>query len=204
MSAPPSLVLFDLDGVLVDYDSAARVTHLAAALGVEPAAVHAALFDSGLEDRFDAGEIDTDAYLEAIGAPFGRRVDRAVWCDARAAAMRLDPCTPARVATVAARCDVAVLTNNGGLLVDTLPAMLPSLAAVFGERVFASARLGARKPAPRVYLQAVALLGHAPGTTLFLDDARPPMSRARRAGLQSAHVAGPEALAGVLAAYGFG
>ncbi|HEY4559985.1 MAG TPA: hypothetical protein VIG54_04490 [Lysobacter sp.] len=152
MSTTPSLVLFDLDGVLVDYDRAARVAHLAAAIDVDAVDLHAVLFDSGLEDRFDAGEIEGEAYLEAIGAPFGRRIDHATWCAARGAAMRLDPHTVVRVEAVAARCDVALLTNNGGLLVDALPALLPTLAACFDGRLLASARLGARKPDSRVFV----------------------------------------------------
>ena len=204
MSTTPSLVLFDLDGGLVDYDRAARVAHLAAAVDVDAAALHAALFDSGLEDRFDAGEIDGQAYLDAIGAPFGRRVDHAAWCAARRAAMRLDPRTVTQVEAVAARCEVAVLTNNGGLLVDALPALLPSLATCFEGRLLASARLGTRKPDPQVFRAAVAMLGHAPQATLFLDDSRANVEGARRAGLQAAHVAGPEVLGNVLAAYGLG
>ena len=204
MSTTPSLVLFDLDGVLVDYDRAARVAHLAAAIDVDAAALYAVLFDSGLEDRFDAGEIEGEAYLEAIGAPFGRRVDHATWCAARGAAMRLDPHTMVRVEAVAARCDVALLTNNGGLLIDALPALLPTLAACFDGRLLASARLGARKPDPQVFRSAVAMLGHAPEWTLFLDDSPANVDGARRAGLQAAHVAGPQALGDVLAAYGLG
>lgn len=48
------------------------------------------------------------------------------------------------------------------------------------------------------------MLGHAPEATLFLDDSPANVEGARRAGLQAAHVAGPQALGDVLAAYGLG
>ncbi|GAB1597072.1 HAD-IA family hydrolase [Lysobacter claricitrinus] len=204
MSSTPSLVLFDLDGVLVDYDRAARVTHLARAIGVEDGAVWAALFGSGLEDRFDAGSIEADDYLDALGGALGTSVNRAVWADARRVAMRMDPALPALLARVHARCDIAVLTNNGGLLVDLLREIAPALAAAFGDRVLCSARLGARKLVECVYLDAVESLGHAPASTLFVDDSIANVEGARRAGLQAAHVAAPNVLAGVLAAYGLG
>ncbi|GAB6197419.1 HAD-IA family hydrolase [Lysobacter xanthus] len=204
MTPAPTLVLFDLDGVLVEYDRGARVRHLAEALRVEPAAVHAALFESGLEDRFDAGTIGARDYLAALGDALGVAVDVATWAAARGAAMRLDPATVGLLRAVARRCDVAILTNNGGLLLDVLPRLLPSLADVFGERMLCSGGFGVRKPEPRVYLDAVRHLGHAPASTLFLDDAPANVDGARRAGLRSAHVPQSAALGDVLRAYGLG
>ena len=64
----PSLVLFDLDGVLVAYDRPGRIAHLGAALGREPERVQAALFGSTqLEDRYDSGVLSTDEYLSELG-----------------------------------------------------------------------------------------------------------------------------------------
>jgi putative hydrolase of the HAD superfamily len=202
--ATPSLVLFDLDGVLAVYDRAARVAHLANALDVAREAVWAALFDSGLEERFDAGDIGADAYLGVLGDALGRPVERQAWADARRVSMQVDPGLPALLSTVRTQAEIAVLTNNGELLVDLLPHISPPLAAAFGHRVLCSGRFGVRKPEARVYLDAVGMLGHAPGSTLFLDDSRPNVEGARRAGLQAAHVASPSALAGVLSGYGFG
>jgi len=44
---PPALVLFDLDDVLACYDRRVRLVELARRSGTSPAAVQAALFDSG-------------------------------------------------------------------------------------------------------------------------------------------------------------
>ena len=51
IAQPPSLVLFDLDGVLVSYSHKVRVETLGAALDRDPDVVFSALFDSGLESR---------------------------------------------------------------------------------------------------------------------------------------------------------
>lgn len=200
----PSLVLFDLDGVLAAYDRAARVARLAVALGVSDDAVWSALFRSGLEDRFDAGEVDADDYLTELGNSLGGVVNRGLWADARRVAMRVEAGLPELLDRVRARSEIAVLTNNGGLLVDLLPGIAPAVAAAFGDRVLCSARLGARKPEPDVYLAAARMLGHVPASVLFLDDSIANVEGARRAGLQAAHVATPAYLARVLAAYGFG
>ncbi|NUS59341.1 MAG: hypothetical protein HOQ01_00190, partial [Lysobacter sp.] len=66
MRTPPSLVLFDLDDVLVSYSHAIRMQTLGAAIGRAPEVVYAALFDTGLESRYDAGLITQDAYLAGL------------------------------------------------------------------------------------------------------------------------------------------
>ncbi|MGY4515283.1 HAD-IA family hydrolase [Lysobacter sp. HA18] len=204
MRTTPSLVLFDLDGVLATYDRATRVAHLANSLSVRVDAVWSALFDSGLEDRFDAGEIGADAYLLELGEGLGARVDRKLWAAARCAAMDVDDTLPALLSTAREHADIAVLTNNGELLVELLPQIAPSLAAAFRDRVLCSGRFGLRKPEEHVYLEAVRVLGHAPESTLFLDNSVANVEGARRAGLQAARVATPSDLAAVLANYGLG
>lgn len=194
----PSLVLFDLDGVLVDYDRQARVRHLARVLQREPDAVWRSLFDSGLESSFDAGVIDTSVYLDTLGKALGCRVAVDTWAAARGHAMHLHAATVHLVHAVARQRAVAVLTNNGRLLVDVLPGLAPSLFPLFDGRVLCSGALGHRKPDVAAYLAAFGRLGHAPGTTLFLDDVEANVEGARQAGMEARHVASPAHLASVL------
>lgn len=187
--------------MLVDYDRAARIGHLAGALGPAPATVNDAPFGSGLEDRFDAGLIDGQEYRMALGRALDRDVGIDLWTAAREASMRLDPALPDLVARVAARCDVAILTKNGGLLADVLPRLVPGLFPLFEARVLCSGRLGARKPQARIHHAALEQLGHRPDATLFLDDAQANVDGARAAGLQ-ATLASPSTLHDVLRRYG--
>ena len=97
-----------------------------------------------------------------------------------------------------------MLTNNGALLLDVLPDLLPELAAPFGSNLLCSGRFGLRKPDPAMFAAALRELGHDPATALFLDDTPANVEGARAAGLQAAHVPGPAALRSVLAGYGLG
>ena len=198
----PALVLFDLDGVIVHYDRGQRVRHLGAALGCDARIVFEALFESGLESRYDRGDIDTGTYLDSLGKTLGRRVERDAWAAARGAGMRIDAGCLALLDRVAAQADVAILTNNGPLLGEVLPGLLPALFPRFAGRVLCTATLGASKPAPEVYLRAVARLRHAPQATLFLDDNADNVAGARAAGLCAECVPAPGEFAMILADYG--
>lgn len=189
--APPSLVLFDLDGVLVEYSHARRMAHMGAALDRDPAAIFAALFESGLEARYDAGLLSTEDYLAELGTMLGCSVDAVTWSAARIASMTCTDATCARVASLAGRCEVAVLTNNGLLIPDLLPQAFPQLFPQLEGRVFCSAALGVSKPSPEAFLRTLKRLGHAPGDALFLDDNLPNVEGARKVGMRAEHVARP-------------
>ena len=202
IAQPPSLVLFDLDGVLVSYSHKVRVETLGAAIGRDPDVVFSALFDSGLESRYDAGLLDNAQYLQALSDVLGCTVDTPHWLAARSASMQCAQDTCDRINALAGRTDVAVLTNNGPLVLDSLPAHLA--AAIPRERIFCSHVLGVSKPAPVAYLRVVETLGHAPRRTLFLDDNYANVEGARSAGLQAEQVHAPGDFAAILRDYGLG
>jgi putative hydrolase of the HAD superfamily len=197
---PPSLVLFDLDGVLVSYSHKIRVETLGAAIGRAPDIVFSALFDTGIEPQYDAGLIDDATYLAALSDALGCTVALPQWIAARSASMQCERATCARIAALAGRAEVAVLTNNGPLVLDALPGHLTDV--IPRERIFCSNVLGVAKPAPIAFLRVVETLGHAPNATLFLDDNFANVQGARSAGLQSEQVHAPGEIAGILRDYG--
>ena len=197
--APPSLVLFDLDGVLVSYSHRIRMETLGAAIGRDPEAVFAALFDTGLESRYDAGLLTTDDYMAALSDVLGCNVDTPNWLAARSASMQCTQSTCEAIAALAGRADVAVLTNNGPLVLDSLPAHLTTV--IPRERIFCSHVLGVSKPAPIAFLRVVETLGHDPQRTLFLDDNYANVEGARSAGLQAEQVHAPGEFATILRDY---
>ena len=73
------LVIFDVDGVLVHYDRRRRMEVMAHCLGRSVDEVTAAVFDSGAEDRADAGQTNADEYLRELGEHLGAAVTRDVW-----------------------------------------------------------------------------------------------------------------------------
>jgi len=184
VSATIRCVLFDLDGVLADYDRGTRVAVLARHLDRRAEAVHAAIYASGIEDAADAGQLDTPSYLSALGRTLHCKVDADAWVDARRAATRVRPPMLELASALQDRgVIVAVLSNNGTLMGERWPTIVPELFPLFADRAFCSAGLGAAKPSPVAYLRCLEALAMAPASTLFVDDNAANVDGAHEAGL---------------------
>lgn len=193
------LLLLDVDGVLVQYQRAQRVLHLAQALDVMPETVQAALYDSGLEAAHDNGTLDGPAYLAQLGELLSTTVDVTAWTAARRAASHPQAAVLQRLQAL--QLPMAVLTNNGALMQQALPPLLPELFPALQDRVFCSADFGLRKPAPEVFLRTLEVLGVAPARTLFVDDLFANVRGARAAGLHAETVRDGRGLGKVLKRY---
>jgi putative hydrolase of the HAD superfamily len=198
------LLLLDFDGVLASYSRPRRLAALATAAACTPQRVQQVLFEQGLERAYDAGELDTQAYLTQLSDGLGHPIDRATWIAARVAACRADPAVVAQVLAVSATTAVAVLTNNGPLMAEAIAQLVPSLFPLLQGRVLCSGALGSRKPQLEVYQRALAQLGAEPARTLFVDDLFVNVRGARAAGLHADTVRDARALRRVLKRYGLG
>jgi putative hydrolase of the HAD superfamily len=200
--APVLLVLFDMDNVLCRYDRAVRIAELSRMSGADPAAIQAAIWDSGFEALGDSGRIGAAEYLRG----FGERIDYGLtldeWTAARKASMAPTPDMLDLVGAVRRTARVAVLTNNCTLVRDRIDDLFPGLRSLFGEAVFTSAELQASKPDPEVFRRCLARLGAAPAETLFTDDLPENVAGAEQAGLRAHLYTGVEPLAAVLRDHG--
>ncbi|WWW35359.1 HAD-IA family hydrolase [Stenotrophomonas rhizophila] len=200
MTVAVECLLLDFDGVLVRHARHLRVRHLAASTGCSVAQVQAALFDSGLEQQHDAG-LDSALYLQQVSAALGSTLSIAQWQAARIAASLPQAGVIERIEQVARRLPIAILTNNGALMADTIPRILPTPATALHGRILCSGALGGRKPDPAVFVQAVELLGARAGRTLFIDDLFTNVRGARQAGLQAETAADSRSIGKVLKRY---
>jgi len=181
---PFDLVIFDLDDTLIEFRRDLRLAALAAATGLPEAHIHAAIWESDFEwnaerDAHSSG----DDYLRNFNARIGATLTRAQWVAARGAGMRVRPRMLEVLAEVKARTAVALLTNNGALLRESLPELVPGICALISERLHASHQFGARKPEPEVFTRLLARYGVAPGRALFIDDDAEYVAGAATAGL---------------------
>jgi glucose-1-phosphatase len=184
-SHPVSLVAFDLDGVLCDFYPARRLDYIADLTGKDPAWIQAAIWDSEFERAAEAGAYQTgEAYLEAFNKHLTYDLTRDQWVTARRLAMEPRPDMLAFLQALRPLVDLAVLTNNGALLRDTLPLLAPELCALLGSDVHVTCDFGVRKPEPLVFARLVEHYHLSPGEVVFVDDSGANVEGARAAGLQ--------------------
>lgn len=202
MNALIDLLLLDVDGVLLDYDGAQRIRHLAEALRVPALRVSQALQEDGLDAAYDRGDVDTAAYLQRLSTALGTDVDAPTWVAARVVASRPRAALIQRVLALPPALRVGLLTNNGPLIVDVLAHWVPALCVRAQGHILCSAMLGGRKPDPAVYGRALDRVKATPGQTLFVDDLFRNVRGARLAGLHAETVKDGRSLGRVFKRYG--
>lgn len=167
---------------------ARRLDVLAALTSLPRDHIHAAIWGSDFERAAEQGAYATgDAYLAGFNERIGFELTRDQWIAARAAAMRARPEMVALVAELKPHFELALLTNNGALLRESLPVLVPEICALIHHRLHASCDFGARKPDPAVFTRLVARYGVAPARALFIDDHDEFVAGARTAGLATIH-----------------
>ena len=203
MASTVDLVIFDMDGVLAQLDRAGRLARLAELTGRTEADVQRLVFDSDFETGAEAGAHPTGAeYLAELNRRLRSGITRQEWVDVRREAMTIDPEVLALAEEVAGRCGIALLTNNGSLLQETLPEIVPDVARVFGRQAHTSSRFGARKPEAAVFQRLLAHHGVPPHRALFIDDDADYVAAAGRVGLHTIHHRRAEPLRARLGPFG--
>ena len=178
-------VLFDMDGVLCDYDRDVRLERLGALMGTDRETARRVMYTSNVEWRADAGKLDIDAYMTALSRGFGRPLSEAQWLDARQAATIVRPSMVRLCERPATRVGIAILSNNSFLMERHLRDVAGDLFPLFDGRAFVSAEVGAKKPDIACYTACLARLGVAARATLFVDDSQDNVDGARAAGLEA-------------------
>jgi HAD superfamily hydrolase (TIGR01509 family) len=186
--SPVELVVFDLDNVLVDYRLEPRLQYLSTVSGLSVEAIHAAIWGSDFERAAEAGAYVTgEDYLRAFNQRIGFVPTRDQWIAARREGMAARPEVLQLARELRSQVDLALLTNNGALLRECLPVLVPEVCEIFGDRCHASYEFQARKPEPLVFERLVARCGVPASRAVFIDDDREFIEGAVAAGLRAIH-----------------
>jgi HAD superfamily hydrolase (TIGR01509 family) len=165
------LFIFDMDDVLYDYDWRARMAGMTRMTGHSLDELRRRWWTAEGELAAEAGGFATGAdYLAALEAALGTRVDEAEWVRVRGAAMTVRPEALDAVRRAAELGTVTLLTNNGSLTAQHLPALAPELVEIFGEHLLTSSDYGARKPDPVVFTRVLDAYAVPPERAFFADD----------------------------------
>ncbi|HBJ38728.1 MAG TPA: HAD family phosphatase [Planctomycetaceae bacterium] len=174
MLEPIRFVYFDLGNVLASFDVQRACQNVARRWAVDPADVRRLVWDSGLQDRFEHGEVSIDEFASTV-----RR------------GLKLDLATASTIELVDQLCDmfepieemidlVDTVRQSGmrlGILSNTCEAhwqwlIRADYAALRGpfDHVILSYEHGLMKPNLSLYQIAADKTGHEASSILFLDD----------------------------------
>ena len=194
----PSVVLFDLGGVVMDWDAAPRLALLSADCGLRESEVHRRVFEDGLARDFDAGHYSSEQWYEAVREAIGLRMNFEAFVDAYLGVFH-PPNTEllALVDEIRARARTAILTDNPPMLLEALPSRYPELLPRFDLILF-SCESGCLKPSREAFEAAVARLEVAPHNVLFVDDSPANVAGARDVGMDAVCFEGVDSLRGEL------
>jgi glucose-1-phosphatase len=183
---PPQFIYFDLGNVILHFDHQVACRQMAAVAGTTSEAVWTAVFASGLELRYESGELDDQGFYDA----FCQATDTAADFDRlRLAGSEIFKLNQS-IVPVIAQLDAA--GYRLGILSNTCSAHWAyCMAGRFGVLdlafdVFAlSFQIGCCKPDPKIYAAAAELAGVAPRDILYFDDLNENVAGARQAGFDA-------------------
>ncbi len=193
-------VIFDFGNVLCTFDNARIPAALAPLTGKPPQALAALLAGSDLPRAYETGEIDSAAFLAGLSALCGHPFPEPVFVRAFS-----DIFTPIEdswrlVRELKGRVRLGLLSNtnpwhfeHGIRTTEVFPLF---------EAVTLSYEVGAMKPDPRIYRDALGKLDLPPEACAFIDDLPENVAGARRLGMRGIAYTGPEALRASLRAWG--
>jgi len=195
-------VIFDLGGVIVPFDFAPAYQRMEAWSGLTREEIRARLTGDGLAMRFERGELTPEEFREELNRRLGAAAAQDDFEE-----MWVSIFTPGRtliaeelVASLAARYRVLLLSNTTATHYEWLEARTPHLRHMHGHVL--SFEVGAAKPQPEIYAEAIRRSGCAPGECFFTDDVMAYVEGARAAGIDAAQFTGEEQLRRDLAARG--
>ncbi len=150
--------------------------------------------------RLERAEIDVAQFgtlFEAEARAAGHELDAAQVLAILSGEIR--PAMVTALERVAASFKTACLTNNmptgqgAGMARDPVKARRVAEILALFDHVVESSKLGLRKPDPRIYAHALALLDVTPDRTVFLDDLGINLKPARAMGIHTIKVVDPDA-----------
>jgi FMN phosphatase YigB (HAD superfamily) len=168
---PPKFIYFDLGNVLLYFSHRLACEQMAAVAGTTAEKVRSAVFESDLEARYESGELDNRGFYAAFCQATGTAADYERLLLAGSEIFNLN----LGLLPVVSQLDAA--GHRLGILSNTCPAhweyctdgRYGILTAAF-DVIALSYRIGARKPAAKIFLAAAEMAGVAPSDIFYVDD----------------------------------
>lgn len=176
-------IYFDLGNVLLNFSHRQACEQIAAVAGVSADRIWTLLFESDLEQRFEAGQLDGAAFYEELCAGIGRRPDYQQLLDAGNNIFQVNAAMLPLLAQLrAAGHRMGILSNTCRPHWTHCLKRYSSMLCRIHSTYALSYEIGCVKPDPRIFRAATELAKVAPEEIFFTDDIQAHVEAARAAG----------------------
>ena len=188
-------IFFDLGNVLLEFSHERGCHQMATVAGISSAQVRRAVFDSGLNDRYERGEITTEQFHKEFDrlSNTTTRFDALIgaWNDIFEIHTRTVPIV---TNLYAAGYPLGILSNTCPAHWEHMVKQYPLLTTLF-DPFITSFEVQAMKPDAKIYESAAAQVKVAPEEIFFVDDRAENVEGARRCGWHAVQFSGARQLA---------
>ena len=188
-----AFAFFDLGRVLLAFDHELACLQIAEVASLDPNTVRRVVFESGLELKYERGELTTAEFYEHFCRETSTTPDRQRLV--AAAGNIFSPNEPVlQIAReVSAKLPLGVLSNTCEAHWDDACMRFPLLGEVFTHHVL-SYEVRSLKPEPEIYAAAEAVANVPPEAIFFVDDMPENVAGARRRGWDAVQFSSPAQL----------
>ncbi len=168
---PIEAVIFDLGGVLIDFEFGRAIDVAAQAAGLSAREVRERLFSSEMFCAFERGEISPQEFHAHIEALLACQLPYRTFCEAWNSIFtnEIQANLDILYALQARGLKVGILSNTNVLHFDFLRERMRVLREI--EHVYASHHIGSRKPEPAAFQKVLDQMGIAAASrAVFIDD----------------------------------
>jgi putative hydrolase of the HAD superfamily len=179
-------IYFDLGNVLLNFSHRRACEQVAAVCGVSADSVWDALFASGLEQRFEAGQLDDAAFYEAFCTGIDARPDRNALLEAGSDIFTVNaPMLPLVAQLRGAGYRMGILSNTCRAHWSYCLKRGYSPLRLLSDAYALSYEIGCTKPDPEIFHAAARLANVAPEEIFFTDDIPSHVESARQVGFDA-------------------
>ena len=195
-------ILFDLGGVIVPFDFAHAYERMEAWSGLDRQEIRTRLTEGGLAEQFERGQVTPDQFRTSLNQRLGTSISSDQFVEMWTAIFTPGQTLIAEslIASLAARYRVILLSNTTLTHFQWLSAHTPHLRHM--HHYVLSYAVGATKPQPEIYAEAILRAQCEAAECFFTDDVMKYVEGARAAGIDAEQFTGEAGLGEHLAARG--
>ena len=194
------MIVFDFGGVVCSFDYRIFCGRLADVTGLAAERIFQVAFGGGLQEEFESGRISGPEYHRLITGRLGVEVRYEEFCRLYGDIFTEIPETAELLKRLHPRYPLYLLSDTNELHFRYVRPRIPALR-FFAEFVL-SYEVGAMKPAPRIYEEALKRSSLPARACLFIDDRPANVEGAVRVGMQALRYQSPARLLADLGALG--